>query len=119
MLQDRKIQCLQARPYIIQPGNFTGWGSEGIKQPKRRIEITAVMLPLPAKAIIEEKTKTCTSRVPLKTTEYSRIILRHIINTAGEQETGKSRMGRGHCVIDISATRASNFEHELVTSGDK
>ena len=32
MLQDRKIYCLQARPCIIQPGgNFTGWGSEGVK----------------------------------------------------------------------------------------
>ena len=29
--QDRKIYCLQVRPYIFQPGNFTGWGSEGVK----------------------------------------------------------------------------------------
>ena len=29
--QDRKMYCLQARPYIFQPGNFTGWGSEGVK----------------------------------------------------------------------------------------
>ena len=30
VLQDRKIYCLQARPSIFQPGNFTGWGSEGV-----------------------------------------------------------------------------------------
>ena len=24
------MYCLQARPCIIQPGNFTGWGSEGV-----------------------------------------------------------------------------------------
>ena len=30
MLQDQKIYCLQARPLIVQPGNFTGWGSEGV-----------------------------------------------------------------------------------------
>ena len=28
MLQDWKIYCLQARPCIFHPGNFTGWGSE-------------------------------------------------------------------------------------------
>ena len=31
VLQDRKIYCSQARPCIFQPGNFTGWGSEGVK----------------------------------------------------------------------------------------
>ena len=31
VLQDRKIYCLQARPCIFQPGNVTGWGSEGVK----------------------------------------------------------------------------------------
>ena len=30
MLQDRKIHCLQARPYTFQPGNFTGCGNEGV-----------------------------------------------------------------------------------------
>ena len=30
MLQDRKLYCLQAHPCIFVPGNFTGWGSEGI-----------------------------------------------------------------------------------------
>ena len=30
VLQDRKIDCLQARPYIFQPGNVTGCGSEGV-----------------------------------------------------------------------------------------
>ena len=32
MLQDRKIYGLQARRCIIviQAGNFTGWGSEGV-----------------------------------------------------------------------------------------
>ena len=30
-LQDRKIYCLHARPCIFQPGNFTGWGSERVK----------------------------------------------------------------------------------------
>ena len=31
MLQDRDMFCLKARPCIIQPGHFTGWGSEGVK----------------------------------------------------------------------------------------
>ena len=31
VLQDRKIYCWQARPFIFQPGNFTGRGSEGVK----------------------------------------------------------------------------------------
>ena len=31
VLQDRKIHCLQMRPYIFQPRNLTGWGSEGVK----------------------------------------------------------------------------------------
>ena len=31
VLQDRKLYCLQARPYIFQPGHFTGWSSEGVK----------------------------------------------------------------------------------------
>ena len=31
MLQDWKLCCLQARPCIIQPGNVTGCGSEGVK----------------------------------------------------------------------------------------
>ena len=26
-----EIYCLEARPCIFQPGNFTGWGSEGVK----------------------------------------------------------------------------------------
>ena len=30
-LQDRNIYCLQASPCIIQPGNFTRWGNEGVK----------------------------------------------------------------------------------------
>ena len=30
MSQDQKICCLQACPCIIQPGHFTGWGSEGV-----------------------------------------------------------------------------------------
>ena len=29
--QDRKMYSLQVRPYIFQPGNFTGRGSEGVK----------------------------------------------------------------------------------------
>ena len=28
----RKIYRFQVRPCIFQPGNFTGWGSEGVKQ---------------------------------------------------------------------------------------
>ena len=32
MLQDRKIDCLRARPCIFQPGNFTVWDSEGVKR---------------------------------------------------------------------------------------
>ena len=32
------------------------------KQPKRRIKMTALMLPLPSEAAIEEKTNTCTDR---------------------------------------------------------
>ena len=31
VLQDRKIYWLQARPYIYEPGNFSGWGSERVK----------------------------------------------------------------------------------------
>ena len=30
VLKDRKIYCLQARPCLFQPGNFTGCGSEGV-----------------------------------------------------------------------------------------
>ena len=30
VLQDREIHCLQARPCICQPGNFTCWDSEGV-----------------------------------------------------------------------------------------
>ena len=30
-LKDRKIYRLKARPCICQPGNFTDWGSEGVK----------------------------------------------------------------------------------------
>ena len=29
--KDQKMYCLQARLYIFQPGNFTGWVSEGVK----------------------------------------------------------------------------------------
>ena len=32
VLWDRKIHCLQARPCIIQPGDFTGWSGEGVKK---------------------------------------------------------------------------------------
>ena len=31
VLKDRKIYCLQARPCIFKPGNFTDWGSQGVK----------------------------------------------------------------------------------------
>ena len=31
MLSDQKMYCVQARPYIFQPGNVTGRGSEGVK----------------------------------------------------------------------------------------
>ena len=31
MLQDWKIYCLQAHLSIFQPGNVTGWSSEGVK----------------------------------------------------------------------------------------
>ena len=30
VLQDLKIYCLQARPCTFQPGNVTGWCSEGV-----------------------------------------------------------------------------------------
>ena len=30
VLQDQETDCLQVRGCIIQPGNFTGWGSEGV-----------------------------------------------------------------------------------------
>ena len=36
VLQDQKIHRLQARPRIIQPGSFTGWGSEGVKEEENR-----------------------------------------------------------------------------------
>ena len=32
VLQDREINCLQARPCIFRPGKFTGCGSEGVKR---------------------------------------------------------------------------------------
>ena len=32
VLEDRNIYCLWARPCVFQPGNFTGMGSEGVKQ---------------------------------------------------------------------------------------
>ena len=31
VLQDQKIYSLQVRLCIFQPGNFTGWGSGGVK----------------------------------------------------------------------------------------
>ena len=34
MLYDLKLYCLQVCLCIIQPGNFTGWGSEGVKGPR-------------------------------------------------------------------------------------
>ena len=30
-LKDRKIYRLKARPCIFQPGNFTAWGSGGVR----------------------------------------------------------------------------------------
>jgi len=30
LLEDWNIYCLQARPCIFQPGNFTDWGSERV-----------------------------------------------------------------------------------------
>ena len=38
--QDRKIYCLQARACIFQPGNFTGWSSEGVN-----VQVTAASEP--------------------------------------------------------------------------
>ena len=34
LLQDRKIDCLQVQACAcsFQPGNFTGWSSEGVKR---------------------------------------------------------------------------------------
>ena len=32
LLLDWKIFSLRVHPCIFQPGNFTGWGSEGVKQ---------------------------------------------------------------------------------------
>ena len=32
VLQDRKICCLQSRLSIFQPGNLTGWSSEGVNE---------------------------------------------------------------------------------------
>ena len=32
------------RPCSFQPGNFTGWGSEGVKQPKRHLKMSVQML---------------------------------------------------------------------------
>ena len=34
-LQDQKIYCLQATPCIFEPGNLTGWGSEGVNTQSR------------------------------------------------------------------------------------
>ena len=31
LLQAWKTYCLQVHPFIFQPGNFTGWGSERVK----------------------------------------------------------------------------------------
>ena len=42
VLWDRKIYCLQACPCIIQPGNFTGWGSEGVKNNNKNDQVFAV-----------------------------------------------------------------------------
>ena len=39
---NRKIDCLQARTCIIQPGNFTGWGSEGVNV-ARLLGVSAVI----------------------------------------------------------------------------
>ena len=37
VLKDRKLDCLQARrPCVFQPGNFTGWGSGGVKDQELR-----------------------------------------------------------------------------------
>ena len=32
VLWDRKIDCLQARPCMFQPGDFTGWSGDGVKK---------------------------------------------------------------------------------------
>ena len=44
MLQDREIYCLQARPCIFQPGNFTGWGSEGVNVLSCRLDMLGTVL---------------------------------------------------------------------------
>ena len=32
-----KYTAFEARPCIFQPGNFTGWGSEGVKVCKNKL----------------------------------------------------------------------------------
>ena len=44
MLKDRKTDYLQARPCIFQPRNVTGWGSEGVKAPRKELASCAVCL---------------------------------------------------------------------------
>ena len=34
-----EIHCLQARTCIFQAGNFTGWGSEGVKQDVKQLYV--------------------------------------------------------------------------------
>ena len=44
VIRARKIYCLQARPCIFQPGNFTGWGSERVNSLCFDLENAAVKL---------------------------------------------------------------------------
>ena len=43
VLKDRKTDGLQARPCIFQPGNFTGWGSDGVKKKKKKKKWSSVV----------------------------------------------------------------------------
>ena len=58
VLKAREMYCLQVRPCISLPGNFTCRGSERVKQPKRRVKTAALLLLLLKDATVGKKTNT-------------------------------------------------------------
>ena len=78
--------------------------------------MAAVVLTFPTEAAIEEIMNTCADRRHTPRTIYDLKLFTNIwiyaskhiiIDTEGEEETGKSRMGRGHNVVtDICYNRS-------------
>ena len=84
---------------------------------QRRVQMTALMLPLPTEATIEEKATLGRSDAVLRTIDDHKLfkkILIHasrqiIINTDGVEETGNYQMVRGHWITDIYYNRSDLY----------